>query len=439
MKINKGKGHSYRTFWLVHLLLLSIIGYFFTENGVTDDMANLVSLFVTIAGTICVFTLLGISERDKLASFILFCGYLIRVYFCSASKLGLPVLEVSSAPSDTENFWQASFSLYYGIPIDIILTKYPYILRWFYKLFGCNRYVAEYVNVLFWALSSVILVKLSKHVKLSGVRKYILYGLWAILPANMIFSVELLRESIMVFFDMWSFYIFLKWMESGKKNLFVLACILVVPAAYLHTASIALWAAYIAIAAFWDYRKRKFYFMKKTVEVLVVGVLVAGLILFSPLRSVFGAYIGTDISIYAITHRAYMVGGSDYLQWMDCQGWVQFIFFTILRMLYFLFSPMPWEARGLIDLFSFVFDGLLVLCLMVYMKKRMKDRDKRAYIFASFFCILALSGIFAWGVRNAGTAIRHRMLVWGVLIMGSCIAFGASSLEKDESTGKVLG
>lgn len=109
---------------------------------------------------------------------------------------------------------------------------------------------------------------------------------------------------------------------------------------------------------------------------------------------------------------------------MDCQSVLQFIPYTLLRMFYFLFSPLPWEARGIVDLFSFALDGLLVLVLLAYMVKQMKNRQKKPYLIATMVCVFAFAGIYAWGTRNAGTAIRHRMLVWGILIMGSCIAAG---------------
>ena len=436
VKLKNNAGHTDRTFWGIYLVLLCICGIIFTRIGVADSGQGLVSLFVTVVGTMGVFAWFIANEKDRTAAFILCCGYFVRVAYRCAVESGL----VESVSADAGHFWEASSNLYHGIPNSIVLTKYPYLLRWFYEVFGSNRYVAEYVNILFWGLSSVILVKLGRHAGLSGKRKYILYGIWVVLPASILIGTDLLRENIMVFFDMWSFYMFLGWMKNGSKFRCAMAFLLAAPAAYLHTASIALWAAYIVTAAFWDGRKRKFRFMQRTMLLLSAGILGAGLILFSPLNGIFGAYLGGDLSIYGITHRPYEVGGSDYLQWMDCKNILQFILYTLLRMFYFLFSPMPWEARGLVDLFSFALDGLLVLVLLAYMGKQMKFRERIPYLVAAMVCILAFAGIFAWGVRNAGTAIRHRMLVWAVLIMGSCVAMGGTSgwkgtdNEKKDST-----
>lgn len=422
VKIKGNSGYTDRTFWAAYLVLLCICGIIFTRSGVTDSGQGVVSLFVTAVGTMGVLAWLTVNEKERAAVFILFCGYLARVVYRGCAETGL--MSNMLASGDAGHFWAASLHLYHGIPNSIVFTKYPYLLRCFYQIFGSNRYVAEYVNILFWVLSSIILVKLGKHTGLSGKKKYILYGIWAVLPASILIGTDLLRENIMVFFDMWSFYMFLGWIKNGSKFRCAMAFLLVAPAAYLHTASIALWAAYIVTAAFWDARKRKFRFMKRTMILLSAGILGAGLILFSPLNGIFGAYLGGDLSIYGITHRPYDAGGSDYLQWMDCRNVLQFIPYTLLRMFYFLFAPLPWEARGIIDLFSFVLDGLLVLILSAYMVKHMKNKQKIPYLIVTMVCILAFAGIFAWGVRNAGTAIRHRMLVWGILVMGSCIALG---------------
>lgn len=432
VKIKGNIGQTDRTFWTLYLIALCIYGIFFTRLGVTDSAQGLVSIFVTAVGTMGVLAWLTVNEKDRMAVFILCCGYLLRVIYRCAMEAGLS-FNISLVPSDAGHFWATSSNLYHGIPNSIILTKYPYLLRFFYEIFGNNRYVAEYVNILFWGLSSVILVKLGRYTGLSGKGKYILYGIWAVLPASILIGTDLLRENIMVFFDMWSFYMFLGWVKNGSKFRCVMAFLLVAPAAYLHTASIALWAAYVVVAAFWDGRKRKFRFMKRTMLLLSAGILGAGLILFSPLNGIFGAYLGRDLSIYGITHRPYEVGGSDYLQWMDCKNILQFILYTLLRMFYFLFSPMPWEARGSVDLLSFALDGLLVLVLLTYMIKQMKFREKVPYLVAAIVCILAFAGIFAWGVRNAGTAMRHRMLVWAVLIMGSSVAMGNNGWKENEN------
>lgn len=426
IKIRSNTKNTDRTFWALYLIVLCICGIFFTRLGVTDSAQGLVSMFVTAVGIIGVLAWFTVNEKDRAAVFILYCGYLLRVIYRCAMEAGLPFI-ISLESSDAGHFWVTSSNLYHGIPNSFVLTKYPHLLRFFYEIFGNNRYAAEYVNILFWVLSSVIIVKLGRHAGLSGKRKYILYGIWGVLPASILIGTDLLRENIMVFFDMWSFYMFLGWMKSGSKFRCVMAFILAAPAAYLHTASIALWAAYTVTVAFWDAKKRKFRFMKQTMFLLFAGILGGGLILFSPLRSIFGGYIGGDLSLYGITHLSFSNGGSDYLQWMDCRNWMQFIPYTLLRMFYFLFSPLPWDARGTVDLLSFALDGLLVLVLLATMGKQMKNRRKKPYLIAVLTCILAFAGIFAWGVRNAGTAIRHRMLVWGILIMGSCVALGGEN------------
>ncbi|MCM1284189.1 MAG: glycosyltransferase family 39 protein [Muribaculaceae bacterium] len=423
-------GKNTRVFWGVYLCLLCLGGILFTHMGTTDAVPDLVSAFIVAVGTMAAFTWILKNEPDGAAAAVMLLGYAVRLAYRYGADSGKFTLAFTSAPSDAVHFWTASSNLYWGIPDEIILTKYPYLLRWFYEMFGNNRFAAEYVNILCWVLGTVILLRLGRRAGLSGSKKYILYGIWVILPSSILIGTDLLRENIMLFFDMWSFYIFLGWMKSGRKSQLAGAFLLVAPAAYLHTASIVLWAVYVAIAAFWNVKSQKYRFQWKTIQLIFAGVLGGWLILFSPLRSVFGDYLG-DLSLYGITHRAYEVGGSDYLQWMDCQNLLQFVPYTLLRMAWFLFSPVPFEARGAVDILSFATDGLPVFCLLAYMVYQLRDKDKRGSICAALVCVLAFSGIFAWGVRNAGTAIRHRMLVWGILIMGSCIALG-----KPETIGK---
>lgn len=122
------------------------------------------------------------------------------------------------------------------------------------------------------------------------------------------------------------------------------------------------------------------------------------------------------------------MGESDYLPGMDCQNWLQFVPYTLIRMFYFLFSPLPTDARRVGDIAAFLADGLPLFVMIVYTvsQLRRQDESRKGYILVSLLGGFLFAFIFAWGVGNAGTALRHRYVAWLIFIVALCICGGNS-------------
>jgi 4-amino-4-deoxy-L-arabinose transferase-like glycosyltransferase len=96
------------------------------------------------------------------------------------------------------------------------------------------------------------------------------------------------------------------------------------------------------------------------------------------------------------------------------------------RMIYFVFSPFPWDIRSPVHLLGLVSSLLyLVLCWRIYRAfPRLRERPECV---AMLFMLFALVFVFAVGTTNIGTAIRHRtkLLVLFLLLAGPEFARGA--------------
>lgn len=234
----------------------------------------------------------------------------------------------------------------------------------------------------------------------------------------------------MLFFGMWSLERFLALMQDGKISNVVKSFLNVTPAIIFHSASIAHWGCYFLIFMIWNVGEKRFMFQKKTGGTLLLGLLGIMFLLNTSLADLLLAYFGNDYSLYHITHLYFEPGGSDYLRGMDCRNWIEFVPFTLIRMFYFLFSPLSMDMRGIVDLLAFFMDGLplfVIIMSMVYMMKKMKGQfnTHRACLITTLLGGLMMAFIFSWGVSNAGTAMRHRYLAWSIFIVGLCIAYGS--------------
>ena len=119
----------------------------------------------------------------------------------------------------------------------------------------------------------------------------------------------------------------------------------------------------------------------------------------------------TNIKTVGDIANTSQLGGSSYAQYVGNSNTpINMVIFTIPRIIYFLFSPFPWQWRGIADIIAFFFSGLFYL---VVITNAINSIKKSGYtnqgllvgvIVIAFFCTF----IFAWGVSNTGTASRHR-------------------------------
>lgn len=420
---------------IIFVLLLAVVLFLFTCQGVTDGIPEMVGIWTVCAGSGLV--LLGFSHAaGGLQSSVCFIGYLLRCICMLVDVYGRDYITLLHSGSDSESFALHASGLYEGWMTGTVSTKYPYAINWIYHVTGENRLLAQYANVIFWVLSADILLRICRRFHVKENIGILICAVWSFLPTGILLSGILMRESAEMFFGMWSFERFLYWMQEGRKKYCVQAFFYVLPAVILHSASVALWLAYVIIILFWDIREQRCRIQKKTL--LVFPVLAAGaltVIFFfreTAVWSLLFGKLGGDFSLYGITHRVFYAGGSDYLVNMDCQSWIQFVPYTLVRMFYFLFSPVPLEARGFGDIAMFLADGLPLAVIICYSLVKVRQKKEiRGYAGAALLGGCSFAGIFAWGVRNAGTALRHRYLAWSIFIIALCICCG--NRKKDET------
>ena len=66
-------------------------------------------------------------------------------------------------------------------------------------------------------------------------------------------------------------------------------------------------------------------------------------------------------------------GGSTYAQYVGDSSSIQnMLIYTIPRIVYFLFSPLPWQWRGPSDVIAFTFSSLFYMYAVVDVNKNMR-------------------------------------------------------------------
>lgn len=394
--------------------------------GLSDKVPGLVAGFVLCLGSVYILWTFRKTHSSQQLFWILTAGYLLRMLCMLLDLCARGGITILHSGQDTEKFYRLSVA-YYANDYGDYSTNYPNVLRWIYEVFGQSRLIAQYANIFFWFLTACVIIHMCESAGIGEKHRMVPYAVLAFWPNWVFLSSILLRESIQIFWDSLSFYCFVGWMRSGRRGRLVLAFLAVLPAIYLHMASVAVWAVYIAVASVWDAGKQKASWrFGKQAKMLFALALFAAFCLLTPFRGVVLSKMNREFSLWGITHQIFYDGRSDYLREMDYRYWYQLVPFTVVRMFYLVFSPLPWDFKGVRDVLAFLMESLPILLLTGEMCRNIRSgKGSAGYAKAGLLVCVMIVGIFAWGTSNAGTAMRHRTVMAGVWVMAYCLSMAS--------------
>ena len=360
-------------------------------------------------------------NRDGKTANIIFLGFLIRIcatiigYFQIVPLLG-------HAGGDAIMFDLIANYNYTHNSFYLKQTNYTDVLTIIYFLTDGSRIFAQFLNVLLATgtliITSNILHKLNVPQKTTNNMLMIL----AFMPILICFSGALLRESWIEFFITLSLYYFVDWFIDGSISKMVYSVFAVFAASYMHAGSIFILAGFFL--AFTSYKPSAKKIKLSTSTIAACFFILLVIILFlANLDSLGGKFTnmedesvgGTIVSGYEANR-----GDSAYLTWLNVDNPIIGFLFSPLRMFYFLFSPIPFDWRGITDIIAFTMDSSVYAYLCWKIFKYRKNRNGKTNIALRKFLVISISALtfaFAFGTGNSGTAMRHRAKFTTILIV----------------------
>ena len=351
-------------------------------------------------------------------------GYLIRVACLfydvySSNPLKLPLL--GSFTNDPRLFYNAAIGYSQGISTNYG-GLFPKLLGVIFSVTGVSRLWAQFIVLVFSLLTILLVAKILEELDIP--EKYQKAGVYLVclLPNYAFLSVVLRRETIITFFIALSIRFFVKWLKgNGGNKAFIFAFVFALGASLFHGATGLIVVSYIIVRIFYS-PTRKTYSLE--IKNILVAMIFFALFLFIYARfgTVFFGKIESRLSsgVYSATRDA---GGSSYAQYVgDAKTPVRMLIFAVPRFLYFMFSPFPWQWRGIGDIICFLLSSCVYLYIILnsirYIRLLDKDDENRNIIIALLIVVLLSAVVFSWGVTNTGTATRHRdkfIVIYGAL------------------------
>lgn len=399
---------------IVQFLILSIVN---STSGVNNIVASMMILIFSIS----FFIYIQVNEKLQNYSIPLFLGYMWRIFLLYFDVFGHNIYSLPNSGADS--------SMYYRTSVQYVTTgdagrgeMFSTVMGSIFSFIGTNRLYGQFLIMLCSIVSIIMLIYTLQKFQIQYDSIYRSVGIVALLPNFAILSSIFLRESLITMLLSISLYCFSIWLNNNNWIGFISSCCFALFASLFHSGSIAVIVGYIAVLILYDAKLHRFQVNMGHLLPALLVIIVLAYLLLNYTDTLFAKMAGVN-SISDIGNT-YAGGGSSYAQYVgDSSSIKNMLIYTIPRMLYFLFSPFPWQWRGINDIIAFVFSSLFYFIVLGnvyrYIKKsRYNEHEYKGIVLAIVTIALCTAFVFSWGVTNTGTATRHRekmIIIYAVL------------------------
>jgi len=354
-------------------------------------------------------------KRNAVYAVPLLLAYLIRVLFLfydvySDNPFNLPLIG-GELSSDSLRFFNAAINVSRGYEVNYG-GAFSKIFGFIFYLTDSSRIWAEFIVMLFSMATFHITTSILDRLDITQTARRNSMYVICLMPNYILLSSTFLRETIITFFLSLSLLYLVKWIQGSGKNIsFALAMIFALISSIFHGGMALIIVAYIFAYMIYDPNTGKFV-MKQSRLIGTIIFAVVFMILFLEFGSVFFGKLEklTSASELGISRGA---GGSSYARYVgDGTTPLRMLIYSIPRYLYYMFSPFPWQWRGLADIITFIMSSMfymyIIVSALIFIRKTEKGNRKRNAVILLLISAFLIAFVFSWGVTNTGTATRHR-------------------------------
>ena len=421
MKFKIGKNTTAFIFIVAFCLLMAAM----TLVGFSDSAPEIVFFIYLIGMTIFLFLASGNALKTPNDKILFFGAFFIKVVY---AIYRFPFSEITNPGlgGDAGGFWRTAIQYYEG-NFSRVYTPFPYFLNFEFHIFG--------KNVLCCCLTNIALSMLMVLLVMQVLNKHEVYGkgrFWAVLiAAFLVYGIQvsnsILRESIYFALITASFYEYIQYLYSRQQLRIYMAVVLMIPVLMLHIGYFPIVGVYIIDIFLNEKVKSKKDLLNRTV---IVVAFIAFIVFASQFNSV--GYLTKGNGIVGIINKisgansdaAMGEAGSRYLAGLRITSIPTFILYSPIKWIYFMFSPLPTNWRGITDIAAFILDGCVhFICIWMTIKcLRMLKRNNQngnlsviiRVVRTGLWAVILCGFVFGLGTGTAGTAIRHRDVMIGI-------------------------
>tara|TARA_Y100000996_G_scaffold415520_1_gene410787 strand:+ start:2212 stop:3513 length:1302 start_codon:yes stop_codon:yes gene_type:complete len=415
-KINNQKINFSNLIEFLCFLFASLLIYTIFIN----DLVGFVSLFLVIS-----FTLI-LGKIYPAVKIILIVGLTIRLFVLFLGN----IFELPDSGKDAVAFEYYAINFAKGGFLNVITNHLPagtsktlsWIIAIFYSLFGRSLLMVQSFSLLFGIGTIFLGWMITK--KLWDQDKALKVG-WvlAFFPSLILYSTLFMRETYIAFFLLLALLGVINWTRDKSLKSISLAMLGFFCATFLHG---AMAIGGIIFLFFVGFNSLKFFFRSIFNGRINYKNLIVIILIFTFFYGYFTNKIeipkigtfknSTNISNLTKIMNLASQGNAKYPQWLIINSTSEFLYKAPVRTLYFLFSPLPWQIKKINHLIG-LFDSFLYMILFYLIIQNRKVIWKDPAFRIILIILICYFFVYAIGVGNFGTGLRHRSKFVAILIL----------------------
>jgi hypothetical protein len=336
------------------------------------------------------------------------------------------VVTVVGADKDAVDFQRQASETASGSSADALLgagsVLYVHFVAFFYHLFGTSLFLGEELSVLAFTLSCIVLIRLCDLMGISHFRAGLLL-LFGLSLSGLIFLSVTLRESWQVLFVLLSTY----WalcVRSRASWLNIIFLILSAVGLGLLHQGLAPYAVFLVLVSiYWGIGARHpSDILWKRALVVIVSVFLIVLVAAS-IKQLGGASaaLATGNALeYAQDYRLHSTqdARAAYGVALDASTPAHFAATLPPVFIQYMFAPFPWQISSPLDIEAMLEGGvrlaLLYTSWCAWRQSIGEARSRNGFLLGLF---LTMELLWALGTINWGTAVRHHILAYSLLVL----------------------
>lgn len=329
-------------------------------------------------------------------------------------------LRATEIASSIHPIWFAEFG-----SVDIGSSLYARSLGLCYRYLGESLLLGQSLSILAYVIAGISLIGAINNLGLSKWKKglALLYGA---LPPAIIYESITMRESWEALFFLSVIYHALQLRKRISSWRVALIIGFGISFGLLHNGLLLYALFLVCYSLFWGLRislvnwKFRSIVTQMLAIPLLIGIIAAWWTLAGDIGGASQALIKGESASYYETYRERGEQGAraNYDVRLDTSSVPAAIGTGLLAFIFYLFAPFPWQISSAADLYAFL-EGVLRFFLLYFGIKLWwqftgERKSKYGYL---LICGISLELLWSFGTANWGTAIRHHIVAYGVLVM----------------------
>jgi len=351
-------------------------------------------------------------------------GFLIRLFFAVVQVIWPDALGILSQNKDALQFHEAAIEQLKESEIREFTIGHIYStwLSFVYWASIESQLIGSIFSCSAWAASAYLLGKILKKTGTTKRRIEVSSLVYAMWPASIVFCSTTLREAYQILFVNLAAYGFILIVKEQRK---ISGCMCV----YFATAGMSiLHGALIVAGGYLSLVGTLFAFRLQSLKyfILILSAVIGYYLVSMNLNGgLIDQMIKYQENLILIEARA------NYREHVEIHSFIELVCFSVVAAIQYALEPFPWRLNSMLDILialSNLFEIFILYRVSVFVCTCSGLLKKEDYFLIRSYLELSVVMLVIWGAGSAnwGTAVRHHIVNFGVLIImfqmtGKCL------------------